>query len=116
MSGGRTAVFDVTTSGYFGSVIPSFLVDLMRFTGDDLCMDDLTDEATYQRVRAAQWQAQGPPSRRTLLRASGGAGRGAAILGPAAGRAAADDPPIVKPLPPELFTVYGTNAETRWEA
>ena len=24
--------------------------------------------------------------------------------------------PIVKPLPPELFTVHGTNAETRWEA
>jgi DMSO/TMAO reductase YedYZ molybdopterin-dependent catalytic subunit len=24
--------------------------------------------------------------------------------------------PIVKPLPPELFTVFGTNAETKWEA
>jgi DMSO/TMAO reductase YedYZ molybdopterin-dependent catalytic subunit len=24
--------------------------------------------------------------------------------------------PIVKPLPPELFTVYGSNAEMRWEA
>jgi DMSO/TMAO reductase YedYZ molybdopterin-dependent catalytic subunit len=24
--------------------------------------------------------------------------------------------PIVKPLPPELFTVFGTNAETRWES
>ncbi|MEV6304678.1 sulfite oxidase [Actinoplanes sp. NPDC051861] len=24
--------------------------------------------------------------------------------------------PIVKPLPPELFTVFGTNAETRWSA
>jgi DMSO/TMAO reductase YedYZ molybdopterin-dependent catalytic subunit len=29
---------------------------------------------------------------------------------------AVDPPPIVKPLPPELFEVFGTNAEMRWEA
>ena len=76
-------------------------------------MDDLTDEATYQQVRAAQWHRH--LSRRNLLRASAGAGLGATILTSSAGQAFADDP-IVKPLPPELFTVYGTNAETKWEA
>jgi DMSO/TMAO reductase YedYZ molybdopterin-dependent catalytic subunit len=42
------------------------------------------------------------------------AGLGAARHGEAGtGRAAG---PIVKPLPPEVFVTYGTNAETRWEA
>ncbi|MGI8333956.1 sulfite oxidase [Actinomadura scrupuli] len=77
-------------------------------------MDDLTDEAAYQQVRTAQWHRH--LSRRNLLRASAGAGIGAALLGSSPGGAAADGPVIVKPLPPELFTVYGTNAETRWEA
>jgi DMSO/TMAO reductase YedYZ molybdopterin-dependent catalytic subunit len=34
----------------------------------------------------------------------------------AAGPVRAADGPIVKPLPPELFIVYGSNAEMRWEA
>src|SRR6185312_8340235 len=50
-------------------------------------------------------------SRRDLLKLAAAAG----VLG---GTTAAADPagPIVKPLPPELFTVLGTNAEMRWAA
>ncbi len=49
------------------------------------------------------------------------AGRGLATLPAAAAPArpsalAQASPGIVKPLPPEWFTVRGTNAETRWEA
>jgi DMSO/TMAO reductase YedYZ molybdopterin-dependent catalytic subunit len=41
----------------------------------------------------------------------------AGVAATATGRAAFAAPgPIVKPLPPELFTVHGTNAETRWES
>ncbi|MEU4428684.1 sulfite oxidase, partial [Actinoplanes sp. NPDC024001] len=40
----------------------------------------------------------------------------AALADDPAGAAAAAASPIVKPLPPELFTVHGTNAETRWSA
>ncbi|MFC4051429.1 sulfite oxidase [Actinomadura syzygii] len=92
---------------------------------------DLTDEATYERLR--------DPSRRGLLRLSAGAGLTAGLGGalPAALRpapaaaapvAASFTAPratpfttaaatgIVKPLPPELFIEHGTNAETRWEA
>jgi DMSO/TMAO reductase YedYZ molybdopterin-dependent catalytic subunit len=36
--------------------------------------------------------------------------------GPAPAHRPADGPSIVKPLPPELFTVHDGNAETRWEA
>jgi DMSO/TMAO reductase YedYZ molybdopterin-dependent catalytic subunit len=92
--------------------------------------DDLTDEATYERVRAGQWlsrAADGEVSRRNLFRVFTGVGLGAAMAGAAqavtgTARAltgaldAAADGPIVKPLPPELFIVHGTNAETRWEA
>jgi hypothetical protein len=69
------------------------------------------DEEAYDRVRAAQWLAGTASargySRRTLLRA---AGLGAAVAGleamSGAGPALAAPPgPIVKPLPPELFTV-----------
>ncbi|MWA01305.1 molybdopterin-dependent oxidoreductase [Actinomadura sp. LD22] len=83
---------------------------------------DLTDEATYQRVRAAQAAPSGHAlSRRGMLRVSAGAGFGAAL-----GAAAASPRPalagtapatgIVKPLPPDLFIPHGTNAEMRWEA
>ncbi|CAA9225319.1 MAG: putative sulfite oxidase, partial [uncultured Corynebacteriales bacterium] len=42
----------------------------------------------------------------------------AAGTGPAAGAGTgpAGTGPILKPLPPEVFTVFDTNAETRWEA
>ncbi|GIJ71167.1 sulfite oxidase [Virgisporangium ochraceum] len=96
------------------------------------------DEGRYDSARLAQWeagQARGDGiSRRTALRLSAGLGLAAVpVLGgvpasaaPARGEASAapargEGPavaagPIVKPLPPELFTVFGTNAETRWEA
>jgi DMSO/TMAO reductase YedYZ molybdopterin-dependent catalytic subunit len=65
------------------------------------------DEVEYDRARLGQL------SRRGLMWLSAGVAAGAAI-GSAPARAA--DPPILKPLPPELFTVFGTNAETKWEA
>jgi DMSO/TMAO reductase YedYZ molybdopterin-dependent catalytic subunit len=62
-------------------------------------------------------------TRRSLLRASAALGLGAALPGAVASVATAASRatavatgPILKPLPPELFTVFGTNAETRWEA
>jgi hypothetical protein len=83
----------------------------------------LSDEASYDRTRLNQWlagRASGAGlSRRDLLRAVAAAGVLAAVP-PAlsvvgAGRARAAGP-IVKPLPPELFDVFGSNAEMRWEA
>jgi DMSO/TMAO reductase YedYZ molybdopterin-dependent catalytic subunit len=78
----------------------------------------ITDEATYEAVRFGQWQAGEARgvSRRTLMRLSvvgGLAAAGVGTLGAAPASAAA---PILKPLPPELFEVYGSNAETRWES
>jgi DMSO/TMAO reductase YedYZ molybdopterin-dependent catalytic subunit len=83
--------------------------------------DGLTDEVTYDRVRVGQWlagQARGEGmSRRALLRASAGAGLAAAIGGSSGmASAVAQESPIVKPLPDELFINHGTNAEMRWEA
>ena len=80
----------------------------------------MTDDQSYDRRRLRQWlrgDAHGF-SRRDLLRLTAAAGgAGAATAGPATPAAAADPaPPIVKPLPPELFTVHGTNAEMRWAA
>nr|BFE71976.1 hypothetical protein GCM10020092_052770 [Actinoplanes digitatis] len=48
------------------------------------------------------------------LTAAIGAGLAGATAAATPARAAAG--PIVKPLPPELFTVLGTNAEMRWSA
>jgi DMSO/TMAO reductase YedYZ molybdopterin-dependent catalytic subunit len=100
--------------------------------------EELLDEAGYDRLRLAQWltgQARGDGlSRRHLLRlsagiglaaaagsAAGSAAGGSAAAAAAAGAAAADPVPaaagpIIKPLPPELFYNYGSNAEMRWEA
>ncbi|GAB3659981.1 sulfite oxidase [Actinocorallia lasiicapitis] len=74
---------------------------------------DLTDERVYERVRAGQL---GELTRRGVVKGSVAAAFGAAVAGgvPTAARAA--DGPIVKPLPPEWFVPFGTNAETRWEA
>ncbi|KAB2343032.1 sulfite oxidase [Actinomadura rudentiformis] len=74
---------------------------------------DLTDEATYERVRAEQ-----RISRRGVLRATAGVSLGAAFAGTRTAHAATPHVggPIIKPLPPELFITHGTNAETRWEA
>jgi DMSO/TMAO reductase YedYZ molybdopterin-dependent catalytic subunit len=66
------------------------------------------DEVAYDRKRLNQWLAV---SRRDVFRLSAGLAAAVPLLdGPAAAT------PILKPLPPELFYVYGTNAETRWEA
>lgn len=96
-------------------------------------VDEPLDEGHYDRTRLRQWLAGAARgdgiTRRDLIRLSTGIGLAAAgVSGPAAaaaGRGHADagptDPvggagPIVKPLPPELLTVHGTNAEMRWEA
>ncbi|MFF8778951.1 sulfite oxidase [Streptomyces sp. NPDC015140] len=81
-----------------------------------------THESAYDRRRLHQWlageaRADGV-SRRDMLRllaAAGAAGAAPVALGTPA-RAAATAPGIVKPLPEELFTVRGTNAETRFAA
>jgi DMSO/TMAO reductase YedYZ molybdopterin-dependent catalytic subunit len=95
---------------------------------------DPWDEAGYDRRRARQWlagRASGAGfSRRGLIRLAAAmgavaAGATAADLdrAEAAGATAADpagaeaaDGPIVKPLPGDLFTIFGSNAEMRWEA
>ncbi|MFJ2769023.1 sulfite oxidase [Streptomyces sp. NPDC087300] len=88
-------------------------------------------EASYDRHRLRQWlageaRADGV-ARRDVLRLLAAAGlasavpaglaapRAAAVAG-AAGVAGAAAPGIVKPLPPERFTVRGTNAEARFES
>jgi DMSO/TMAO reductase YedYZ molybdopterin-dependent catalytic subunit len=59
-------------------------------------------------------------SRRRLLLLSAAAGLGALPVTSAATAtsavAAVATSPIQKPLPPELFTVFGTNAEMKWES
>jgi DMSO/TMAO reductase YedYZ molybdopterin-dependent catalytic subunit len=77
----------------------------------------MTDEFTYDQVRLRQWQAGEARgvSRRSLLRLAAGGGLALAAGVGFAGQATAAGP-ILKPLPPELFEIYGTNAETRWEA
>jgi DMSO/TMAO reductase YedYZ molybdopterin-dependent catalytic subunit len=99
---------------------------------DDLTDGNLRDEAVYDTIRGEQWRAghaRGDGmSRRGMLRMLGTAGLGAAALPGLTGgsaraavtRGAAMRPrpatgPIVKPLPPDEFYVYGSNAEMRWE-
>src|SRR3954447_14970092 len=93
---------------------------------------DLTDEHEYDALRMRQWlageaEARGL-SRRQIFRLGAGAAAAATLpalaagapapaAGPAPAAAArARAAPTRKPLPPELFYTYGTNAETRWEA
>src|SRR3954447_9805118 len=96
--------------------------------------DDLTDELTYLHARAAGWverrARREDRSRREVLKLLGTAVpalvAGALVAPWAAGatgrhRRPAWTPaefgsPIVKPLPPEWFINYGTNAEMRWDA
>jgi DMSO/TMAO reductase YedYZ molybdopterin-dependent catalytic subunit len=94
---------------------------------------DPLDERGYDEARLSQWRAGqvagGGFSRRDLGRLAAGLSVATAGSAFTAAPAYADpghsDPahsegpvagPIVKPLPPELFTVYGSNAEMRWEA
>ncbi|MBL7498093.1 sulfite oxidase [Frankia sp. CN7] len=86
-------------------------------------IEPTSDEIAYDQERLRQFvrgeaRAHGL-SRRSLLRLLALAtGPGAAVAA-AAGPARAGTPgipTIVKPLPPEVFTVRGTNAETNFEA
>jgi DMSO/TMAO reductase YedYZ molybdopterin-dependent catalytic subunit len=83
-------------------------------------MDNALREDAYDDLRLRQWlagRARGL-ARRDLLRLSAAVGATVAGGATAGAPAAAADPagPIVKPLPPELFTVFGSNAEMRWTA
>jgi DMSO/TMAO reductase YedYZ molybdopterin-dependent catalytic subunit len=84
------------------------------------------DEVGYDEVRLSQWLAgrarDDGISRRDLMRVAAGAGLatiaglGWAAAPSATARAAAQRGPILKPLPPDLFVVHGSNAEMRWES
>ncbi|WP_246052928.1 sulfite oxidase [Actinocorallia herbida] len=73
---------------------------------------DLTDEGVYERVRAGQFAEL---SRRGMLKGSVASAAALTAVGGTATAARADGP-IVKPLPPEWFTAFGTNAEMKWDA
>jgi DMSO/TMAO reductase YedYZ molybdopterin-dependent catalytic subunit len=83
---------------------------------------DRTDEHGYDALRMRQWLAGEADarglSRRHLLRlgAAATAVAAAPLVGSALAHAAEPAASIHKPLPPELFHTFGTNAETRWEA
>jgi DMSO/TMAO reductase YedYZ molybdopterin-dependent catalytic subunit len=101
--------------------------------GDHLTDRELTNEAAYDWLRAEQWRAGrargGRMSRRDMLRTfgisglaaaaapalMGGGARAATTTRRAATQTSAATGPIVKPLPPDEFYVYGSNAEMRWE-
>jgi DMSO/TMAO reductase YedYZ molybdopterin-dependent catalytic subunit len=89
--------------------------------------DGLTHEQIYLQDRAAGWiesrgQGEGRSRREILkLMAAVPGLTAAAMVAPRAtsARAAATpqgSPPILKPLPPEWFVNYGTNAEMRWDS
>jgi DMSO/TMAO reductase YedYZ molybdopterin-dependent catalytic subunit len=89
-----------------------------------LAAERLTDEDAYFGTREEQLvsglQRSGYSRREILKRGAAGAfllagvGR---LAQPGAARASASATgPIVKPLPPEWFIDYGTNAEMRWDA
>ncbi|WNI26423.1 sulfite oxidase [Streptomyces sp. ITFR-16] len=81
-------------------------------------------EAAYDELRLRQWSRGVARSagieRRDLLRLVAAASVAVPLAGAAPARAAAGVPDpapgIVKPLPPEVFTVRGTNAETNFAA
>jgi DMSO/TMAO reductase YedYZ molybdopterin-dependent catalytic subunit len=85
--------------------------------------DEHRDEETYLAARAEQFAARMESegvSRKKLLQLVGSAlpllagGDRLAAASPAAEHAPGS--PIRKPLPPEWFVPFGTNAETRWDA
>jgi DMSO/TMAO reductase YedYZ molybdopterin-dependent catalytic subunit len=79
-------------------------------------MAENVDEVAYDSERLRQWRAgtAGGFSRRSFLALAAAAAGGALVDAPPAAADAAG--PIVKALPPELFTVFGSNAEMRWSA
>ncbi|MFD6420206.1 sulfite oxidase [Streptomyces sp. NPDC060194] len=78
------------------------------------------DEVAYDQERLRQWREgearAGGVSRRAMLGLLAAAGAAGAVPLAAPARAAAAEPTIRKPLPPEWFVPRGTNAETRFEA
>ncbi|WP_432102571.1 sulfite oxidase [Streptomyces sp. bgisy091] len=80
-------------------------------------------EAAYDRLRLRQWTrgdaASAGIDRRDLLKLVAAASVAAPLVPAAASPASASQPGlpgVVKPLPPELFTLRGTNAETNFAA
>ncbi|MFE3517964.1 sulfite oxidase [Streptomyces sp. NPDC059166] len=80
-------------------------------------------EAAYDRLRLRQWARGRAVSagthRRDLLKLVAAASVATPWVAAAAAPAAASQPGlpgVVKPLPPEFFTLRGTNAETNFEA
>ncbi|WP_329214219.1 sulfite oxidase [Streptomyces sp. NBC_00683] len=79
-------------------------------------------EAAYDRMRLRQWSRGGARSagidRRDLLKLVAAASAAVPLIPAAASpaHAAGTLAGVVKPLPPELFTVRGTNAETNFAA
>ncbi|MFF0398694.1 sulfite oxidase [Streptomyces sp. NPDC005248] len=77
-------------------------------------------EAAYDRMRLRQWSRGAARSagieRRDLLRFVAAASVTGLVAAAPAQAAGSPAPGIVKPLPPELFTVRGTNAETNFAA
>ncbi|MFD3491948.1 sulfite oxidase [Streptomyces sp. NPDC058690] len=77
-------------------------------------------EAAYDRMRLRQWSRGAARSagidRRDLLRFVAAASVTGLVAAAPAQAADSPAPGIVKPLPPELFTVRGTNAETNFAA
>ncbi|SCE52457.1 molybdopterin-dependent oxidoreductase, partial [Streptomyces sp. OspMP-M43] len=84
-------------------------------------MSPVPTEDVYDRIRMRQWTGGRARSagidRRDLLKLVAAASAAVPLASVAAPARAADGlPGVVKPLPPELFTLRGTNAETKFEA
>ncbi|PRH75831.1 sulfite oxidase, partial [Streptomyces solincola] len=79
-----------------------------------------SSESVYDHHRRGQWargeaRADGV-ARRDLMKLAAAAGTALPLAATASPPSAAAAAGIVKPLPPELFTLRGTNAETRFPA
>ncbi|MEU6633417.1 sulfite oxidase [Streptomyces parvus] len=84
-------------------------------------MSPVTTEDVYDRIRMRQWSRGRARSagidRRDLLKLVAAASAAVPLASVAAPARAADGlPGVVKPLPAELFTLRGTNAETNFAA
>ncbi|MFI5740504.1 sulfite oxidase [Streptomyces anulatus] len=84
-------------------------------------MSPVPTEDVYDRIRMRQWTGGRARSagieRRDLLKLVAAASAAVPLASVAAPARAADGlPGVVKPLPPELFTLRGTNAETNFAA
>ncbi|WP_406153864.1 sulfite oxidase [Streptomyces anulatus] len=84
-------------------------------------MSPVPTEDDYDRIRMRQWTGGRARSagidRRDLLKLVAAASAAVPLASVAAPARAADGlPGVVKPLPPELFTLRGTNAETNFAA